>query len=292
MLMKKRQGFPAPPEIAEIRKALAGAVASGNWRTAVRPVEDRIEGVRVLRYRSGQPRGTMLHFHGGGYRLGCPELGAFYATRIAIETGVEVVCASYSLSPEAPFPNALLEGLAILRSLADNGPGVPLFVSGESAGGGLAASLVLLAAEQGINPDGVILLSPWLDLRVNAASYEANAASDRLFSYEAAKAAAELYLQDLPPDTPFASALLADIQAFPPTFIAAGTIEVLVDDSRLFAQKLSARDLKVTYMEVADMEHVAVTRDMNATGSEQVARGIERFLQDLLESRQASAGER
>jgi epsilon-lactone hydrolase len=249
-----------------------------------------MEGVRVLRYTPTQPEGTLVHFHGGGFRMGCPEIGAYYATRIAQQNSVEVICVGYTLAPEAPFPTAILEGLNILKGLAEHQPRLPLFLSGESAGGGLAASVAILAAEQGITLTGVILLSPWLDLTLTATSYQTNAATDQLFSYETAKTAAELYLQGHAPDNPYASPLLAEIEEFPPTLISTGNIEVLVDDSRRFAQKLADCGTDIAYHEVTGMAHVAVVRDINATGAEQTAREIEAFIARQLISRTVRSG--
>ena len=78
-----------------------------------------------------------------------------------------------------------------------------LVVAGDSAGGGLAASLVLACRERGLDqPAGIVCCSPWADLTVSAASYVSNADVDRLFSHEAASTAAAMYLAGHDPTDP------------------------------------------------------------------------------------------
>ena len=77
---------------------------------------------------------------------------------------------------------------------------LPVLVGGDSAGGGLATSLVAaaLAADLPL-PGGVALFSPWLDLTVSAGSYDSRAQSDLLFSAARPRGGADLYLQGWDP---------------------------------------------------------------------------------------------
>ena len=174
---------------------MAAAVAAGYWRTDPAPEEVQIGGVRCLRFSpSGASRGTLLHMHGGAFRIGCPEQIAPFALALAQACAVTVICPAYRLAPEHPFPAGLNDGWAVLRALAETA-NHPLILSGDSAGGGLAASLAALAHQAGIPLAGLALLSPWLDLSVTDPAYTTNAATDPLFSAEAAREAATLYLQ-------------------------------------------------------------------------------------------------
>ena len=133
-----------------------------------------------------------------------------------------------------------------------------------------AASLAVLSeAEHGSRIDGLVLLSPWLDLRVSATTYSSNAATDSMFSRESADVAAELYLQGFEPTHPLASPLLAPIASFPPTLISVGTGEVLYGDARLFHAKLAAAGVASQIRAIDGMEHVAVVRGLDQPGAAQ-----------------------
>ncbi|MFM6931372.1 MAG: alpha/beta hydrolase fold domain-containing protein [Novosphingobium sp.] len=261
-LPPERAGYPAPADIAAMRAGAQAAVAAGRWATQ-RPVAVvQYGGCEVMRVSpAGAPRGRVLHFHGGGYRLGMPEMDAPFAEALADACGVEVLLPRYRLAPEHPFPAGLNDGLAALDALSDD---LPVFLSGASAGGGMAAAIASLRPGR---IAGLMLHSAWLDLSVTAPSYKANAATDPLFSRASAEMAASLYLQGEDPAHPLAAQLLADPAAFPATLITVGTGEVLLDDARAMAMRLGH---KARLLEIPGMDHVAVTRDVEATGAAEV----------------------
>lgn len=278
----ERPGRPAPADIAARREGMAGAIAAGTWRTDPPPEELTLDGVRVLRFRPrGPARGVVLHLHGGGFRQGCPEMIGPYAAALAERCAVEVVCPAYRLAPEHPFPAGLNDAAKAYRALRREGGG-PLIVAGDSAGGGLAASLTALVASQGDAPAALILLSAWLDLTVTAESYAANAASDPLFSRESAEAAAELYLQGHSPHDPLASPLRAPLHAHPPTLVNFGEGEVLADDSRAFHAALQAAGATAELHPVAGMDHVAVTRGLTLPGAPETFAAVTGFIDRVL----------
>ena len=280
-----RPGRDAPPELAAIRTQMRAGAAAGNWKTKKPAVEVSLAGLRTLRFApDGPPRARMLQLHGGGFRIGMPEFESFYAEALAGRLGIEVIVPQYRLAPEGPFPAGLVDALAALEALAEEDPSLPLIVGGDSAGGGLAAALaVLVAAQGGPAIEALVLLSPWLDLRVDAPSYEANAATDPMFSLASAQTAAELYLQGFDPAHPLASPLLAPIgEPWPPTFISVGTGEVLADDSLRFHDKLRAAGLRSELCAIDGMEHVAVVRSLTMPGSSETLSAVVAFLEDVL----------
>ena len=134
---------------------------------------------------------------------------------------------------------------------------LPVLVGGDSAGGGLATSLVAaaLASRQPL-PGGVVLFSPWLDLTVSATSYDSRAHSDMLFSASRATEAAQLYLQGWDPRDPLASPVLADLYGFPPALVFVGSEEVLLDDALALTRALAEAGSTVALHATAGMQHV------------------------------------
>lgn len=281
-LPEERGGRPAPPEIAARRQGMADALAAGTWALDVPPAVETLGGVRVLRFQApAAKRATVLHLHGGGYRIGCPEMIGAFAAALAARCGVEVVCPAYRLAPEAPYPAGLMDVLAVYRALSEADDRPPI-VSGDSAGGGLAASLAAFCTAEGAPPPGVVLLSPWLDLTVTSPSYQTNAATDPLFSYESASVAAELYLQGHPPKDPLASPLFAPLVGYPPTLVSVGSGEVLVEDGRRFHQALCAAGVAASLSEIAGMDHVAVTRGLTLPGAAETFEAVADFIDGIL----------
>jgi epsilon-lactone hydrolase len=281
-LPSERAGNRASAELRTRRSALALAIEQGTWRTDPLPQEITIGNVRVLQYDPpSAPQALMIHFHGGAYRIGAPEVVAPFAAALAERCRVRILCPAYRLAPEHPFPAALIDGLTVINWV-DEAREIPLLLSGDSAGGGLAAGLAALAISQQRRINGLILLSAWLDLTVTSASFITNAATDRLFSGRAASEAAVLYLQGISAKNPLASPLFGSVAGFPPTLINAGAGEVLLEDSRQLHAKLKAAGIDARLSVIPLMEHIAVTRSLSLPGAADTFAAIVRFIGDCL----------
>ena len=286
LLPLERRGHASPPDLIERRAQITAGVISGQWRTDPAPYDTFVGGagvghaaVRALRFRPpGRVRGRVLHFHGGAFRLGCPDMEAAFAAALAARCEVEVVLPAYRLAPENPFPAGLADALAALRTVArEGGVGphrVPLILSGASAGAGLAAALAVLAVQELIPIDSLVLVSPLLDLTLSGQSYHVNAQSDPHFSLPSAINAVELYLQGSDPLHPLASPLFAPLYGLPPTLIAVGSGEVLADDGRRFYQQLQAHGVPAALADIPGMEHGAVVRSLHLSGSAEIFAAI------------------
>lgn len=248
--LKKRRGSPPPAELKLIREKLGEA----GKRFPAHPevaIDYRHTGeLDYILLTPREPRYRMVWLHGGGFRMGSPEVSAGFATHIAATSGCEIALPFYGLSPENPFPGALLDGLAMVRALSN---GKPLFLGGDSAGGNLAAVLARRCA-----PDirGLLLVSPWLDLQLEAGSYRTNREQDKLFSLASAREASSLYLQGHSPRDPDVSPLLGDLSGMPATLVVVGSTEVLLDDSVELARRLATSHRPVALHVMPGMTHV------------------------------------
>ena len=92
---------------------------------------------------------SLLWIHGGGYILGMKEMA--YRTRpadLVRKYGVTVYSPGYRLAWRKPYPAAADDCYAVLEYLG--GLPEPVMVGGESAGGGLAAAVCMMARDRGI----------------------------------------------------------------------------------------------------------------------------------------------
>ncbi len=111
--------------------------------------------VRCLLYIPQNANGSAyLHIHGGGYIIGTAEGSDQNNIDVASALGTVVVSVDYRLAPETPIPGPLEDCYAGLAWLHDNATelGVDrarIAIGGESAGGGLAAALAILARDRG-----------------------------------------------------------------------------------------------------------------------------------------------
>lgn len=182
---------------------------------------------------------TLLYLHGGAFFAGSPRRYRPIACAFA-GRGFDVFTPAYRLAPRHPFPAALDDALAVYAALAERG--ARIVVAGDSAGGGLALSLMMARLGAGLSlPAAAALFSPWTDLAVTGASARENEASDPLFSRKMLKIAARAYLGEESSRNPLASPLYGDLRGLPPLLLHASASELLRDDSvRLAARALEA----------------------------------------------------
>ncbi|MGY6412441.1 MAG: alpha/beta hydrolase [Alkalilacustris sp.] len=203
--------------------------------------------------------GLILYLHGGAFVMGSPRTHRALAARLAAQAGMAAVLSDYRLAPEHPFPAALDDALSAYTALLERGhPAERLCLAGDSAGGGLALSLMAEAARRGLpRPAGLVAFSPFADLTRSGASWTENAQRDPLLPAERGADVPELWLQGNPPEDPRASPLLADWPAPPaPTLLFAARTELLRDDALRMAARLRAAGGRAEARIAGDLPHV------------------------------------
>ncbi|MGI8681760.1 MAG: alpha/beta hydrolase [Mycobacteriales bacterium] len=214
----------------------------------VEPLE--VEGVRCQRFRPAHrddaAGGCILYLHGGAYTAGSLVSHGSLTGRLARACGCEVLSVEYRLAPEHPHPAALEDATTVYRHLVSQGADpASVTVAGDSAGAGLAVALLLALRDAGDRmPSGAVLISPWLDLTVSSDSITALAADDPILTAESLITSAQSYAGDDLKD-PLVSPVFADPAGLPPLLILASTADILVDDSRTFAERARAAGVDV-----------------------------------------------
>jgi epsilon-lactone hydrolase len=213
--------------------------------------------VMVESVRAGRsPSCTVLHLHGGGFVFGSPATYRNRAIRLAYRLDAEVFVPDYRLAPEHPFPAALEDVLLAYQHLRSMRPGVPTFVTGDSAGGGLVLSLLVRVRELGeASPAGAILLSPWTDLSASGASVDGNRRTDRWLTRAHLSRWASYYVGDADPRTPLLSPLFADLSGLPPLFLLVGEDEILLDDAVRVAERATRAGTDARLLVGKRMQH-------------------------------------
>ncbi|PZR33354.1 MAG: alpha/beta hydrolase [Caulobacter segnis] len=197
---------------------------------------------------TGRPRPAILHIHGGGFISGKARNLTAFCQHLASEFDCVVVNVDYRLAPETPYPGPVEDNYEALAWLHREAPrlGVDpdrIVVMGESAGGGHAAILTLLARDRAEVPlRAQILLYPMLDDRTGATRMPPphvgtigwNAAANR-FGWESFLGGPAGGARAPAGASP---ARVADLSRLPPTFIGVGDIDLFVEENFDFARRL------------------------------------------------------
>ncbi len=240
-----------PEELAEHRR-LADRSGFDNTAKIDFPYsheKDAIAGVPVLRIhgsRETDPERVLLHFHGGGFILGSAIGNASFSTQVAEVSGMAVISVDYRLAPEHPFPRGLDDALAVYCALtADYAPG-RIGIFGESAGGGLTASLALALREHGLpTPGALVLVAPFADMTGSGESIRSNHGVDPELVWDTLRPGAHSYVSQSDPRDPLVSPVFGDYAGLPPTYIQVGGLEILLDDARRITDACRAAGVNV-----------------------------------------------
>ena len=258
--MAARPVPPPPADIAEQRSRIDEAMAQMPLAegTVAEPfVRSGVPGIECRPVDVADNAPIVLYFHGGGFRIASALAYRSYGSHLAAVLGARVLLVEYRLAPENKFPKAVDDCFTVWESLLAEGIDTGrIVIAGDSAGGGLAASVTMHALADGVLPAGVICCSPWVDLTITADTYDTNAESDKLFSRTSAEEAAPAYLGSADPMNPIASPLFGDWDGAPPLLILVGDAEVLLDDSRKLADVAKAAGVDVTLSIYPEMPHI------------------------------------
>ena len=202
------------------------------------------------------PGKALLYLHGGGHMFGSIKSHRPFVSRLAVAGRVTAFHIDYRLAPENPYPAALEDALKAYRQILAMGFSPDdLIVGGESAGGNLAAALLLKVREEKLpQPAGLYLLSPWLDMAASGESYKKVGARDPMITVDGIAVVAKAYLGNQA-DNAFTSPVRADPSGLPSMLIQVGSEEVLLSDSIDFANKAAMVGIEVRLHVAPEMPH-------------------------------------
>ncbi|MBT5496055.1 MAG: alpha/beta hydrolase [Alphaproteobacteria bacterium] len=201
---------------------------------------------------------VLLFLHGGGYVIGSPDSHRHLVANLSEETGLQGLLVDYRLAPEDPFPAAVEDAISVYAALLTHGfEAEEIVVAGDSAGGGLVVAMMLAIRDANLPlPAAGICLSPWNDLTGTAKSLETNASVDPTVTKESLDFFAGEYLGEEDAQNPYASPLFGDFTGLPPLLIQVGSVEVLLDDAVMLAERAKEAGVSVTLEIWDEMIHV------------------------------------
>jgi acetyl esterase/lipase len=206
----------------------------------------------------------MLYIHGGGMMIGSPAMDDALLAATAAELDIVIVSPDYRLAPEHPYPAPLDDCHSAWKWMQDNlssreMDGKRIAIGGESAGGGLAAGLVLrLHDEGGSQPVAQWLFCPMLDDRT-ALDRSLDDLDHYVWNNKMNLVGWRSYLgSSFGADQVSAYAAPArstEFKGLPRTWIGVGDVELFFDENKAYAGKLGATGVPCQLDIVAGAPH-------------------------------------
>src|SRR5258705_4909796 len=222
----------------------------------------------------------LIHVHGGCYVSNPGESGTSEATMMAGFGRFKVISVDYRMPPEATFPAALDDAIAVLKATQSMVPPRNIAIFGSSAGGGLTLSTVLRAKQLGMTLPGAIAPgTPMADLTEAGDTFHTNAMVDNVLIARQASCdtRARLYANGHDLKDPLLSPVYGDMRGFPPTMLLSGTRDLLLSNTVRMHRKLRQAGVESVLEVFEGMAHGGWYRDASVPESKDAFEEIARF---------------
>ncbi len=249
--------------------------------TARVTVNGRTVRVRIIRPNE-PPRGIVVDIHGGGWTIMRPIHDDLLNGQLA-RSGFAVLSVDYRYAPENPFQAVIDDcetALAWALAEGERTFGVSdVLLHGDSAGAHLSVAAALRCRASGQDFErlkGLVLFFGCYDLSATPSVRAATRETLVLYGPSLAAFLERITggLSDAARRAPSISPLYANLAGLPPALLIVGTMDPLIDDSTMLADKLRAQGVNTELLIIPDAPHgfnrfpIAIADRVNAYSRE------------------------
>jgi acetyl esterase/lipase len=217
-----------------------------------------VAGVPVERVQTPSgTNGTLIYLHGGAYALGSARGYRGLVAHLAAAAGMTALIPDYSRAPEAQYPIALEEMVAVYSRLLEDGFGPKMTViAGDSAGGGLTLALAMALRDRGLAaPAALGLICPWADLAIDVDEMRP-LLRDPLILPSMTAEWAPRYAGSFDPRLPGISPVYGDMTGLPPIVMqTAGDDPISVDAAKIETACAASKTAILDHRRFDDLWH-------------------------------------
>jgi epsilon-lactone hydrolase len=187
---------------------------------------------------------AIIYLHGGAFVVGGGEACRAGARKQADDINIRCYGVDYRMPPDHPYPAALDDCMATYRYVLEKHDPRRIAIIGRSAGGNLAAAMLLRAKNEGLPfPNALVLLSPQVDLTESGDSFEVNRMVDVVLP-GSLMMNNRLYAAGADLAHPYLSPLFGKLDGFPPTFLQSGTRDLFLSNTVRMHRSLRSAGVK------------------------------------------------
>ena len=217
--------------------------------------------VRVYRPTADDGLPAVAYFHGGGWVLCDLDTHDTTCRDLARYAGAVVVSVDYRRAPEAPFPAAFDDCLAVTHALLDGSAGLGtdparVAVAGDSAGGNLAAGIAqaLRGAEPPLSHQ--VLVYPLVDARGGRTESYRTYGEGHFLTARDIDWFLDAYAGDADRSDPRLSpAVAGDLGGLAPATVVTAECDPLADEGAAYARALAEAGVPTQYTCFAGQVH-------------------------------------
>lgn len=202
---------------------------------------------------------TILYFHGGSYVAEASKEHWDFLERLVVDTKATVILPDYPLTPKYNYKDVFAMVEPFYKEVVNKVDSKNLILMGDSAGGGLGLALLEKVSQEEIAmPRKTILISPWLDIRLNNPKIQEVQKQDKELSKENLKLAGISYAGEDGINSYLVNPIDGDLSKLQNVTIFTGTSDILNPDVTVLKEK--AEKVKVE-IEIKEYEKARTYMD-------------------------------
>ena len=200
----------------------------------------------------------ILYFHGGSYMAEATSNHWEFIENLVDDTGATVILPDYPLTPKYNYKDVFNMVVPLYKEIQQRADvSNELIIMGDSAGGGLSLALLEKISQEDIKmPKKTILISPWLDVRMDNHKIEQVKEQDKKLNKEALKMAGLAYAGSDGIDSYLVNPIDGDLSKINNLTIFTGTKDILNPDVYKLKEKAEKNNINIDINEYQDAGHI------------------------------------
>lgn len=225
---------------------------------------------------------TIIYIHGGSYMAEVTKEHWEFIRKIAVDTNATIIVPDYPLAPKYTYKEVFEMMEPLYKDVVEKVDSKDLIVMGDSAGGGLALALEEKLSQEGVSmPEKTILISPWLDVRLNNPEIEEVQKRDKELSKTKLQLAGIAYAGEDGINSYLVNPIDGDLSKLKNITIFTGTNDILNPDIHLIQEKAKEQGVTINIKEYENAGHIWMI-EKNST-QELVQQGYEEILKLIID---------
>lgn len=201
---------------------------------------------------------VIMYLHGGAY---VAEIGGDHwnmVGRLIEDTGSTIILPDYPLAPKYTYKDVFKMMEPLYKEVEEKVGANNLILMGDSAGGGMSLALIEKISTQNNYeiPSKIILISPWLDVRLNNPQIRKVQKNDKELNKESLKLAGIAYAGEDGIDNYLVNPVDGDISKLKNVTIFTGTYDILNPDAHILEDKAKQQGIDIQLKEYEKAGHI------------------------------------
>lgn len=212
---------------------------------------------------------VILYLHGGSYVAETSNNHWEFLEKIVNDTGVTVILPDYPLTPKYTYKDVFTMITPLYKEIIEEVDVNNLILMGDSAGGGMALALLERIGEENVVlPSKTVLISPWVDVRLENPKIDEVQKRDTDLNKDSLKLAGVAYAGEDGMNNYLVNPIDGDLSKLKNVTILTGTNDILNPDIDILQEKAKKVNVDIEVKEYEGAGHIWI---INNNSSEELA---------------------